>query len=376
MTSVRRPGGHCGADSSSTASSASARRPAGQIEAADVLVAGRLVAAAGVGVGPSLDLVALDGVGLDARADVGDDLLGLRAIAGGEVFHSRWAWYIDSVNAMPLTALRRPSASSSSSTFSSMGMANGSSSTGVSNRPLAGGRSSSTTGVRRAVADARAMRTARAATRSASAVSSLPEEAKPHAPSTSTRTPKPSVSPSETPSTRPDLTVTCSSWRRTTRTSAYSAPCCVAVSRARCVRSRMGRDRVAPQPTMCQARRRTTSAARTTPTAMTPVINAAPMGSISSTNANEPPPSDAGVAAGIADGPSGDDAAGCEAPGSALETGCAATQSGGSGPGGAGCGPRGSGKEVLSEAAHASSNAAMSAPVAVVNASSSVTPPA
>ena len=49
------------------------------------------------------------------------------------------------------------------------------------------------------------MRTASPATRSASAVVRMWLAAKPHAPSTRTRTPKPSLSPEATPSTRPVL---------------------------------------------------------------------------------------------------------------------------------------------------------------------------
>ena len=67
---------------------------------------------------------------------------------------------------------------------------------------------SSTTGSRSAVADARAIRTASPATRSASAVVRMWLAAKPHAPSTRTRTPKPSLSPEATPSTRPVLIAT------------------------------------------------------------------------------------------------------------------------------------------------------------------------
>ena len=81
---VNRPDGHCGALSSSTASSASGSALPGQAQAADVLVPGRVPAAAGVRVGATLVLVAFDGVRLDRRADVGDDLLGEAAVGGGE----------------------------------------------------------------------------------------------------------------------------------------------------------------------------------------------------------------------------------------------------------------------------------------------------
>ena len=137
-----------------------------------------------------------------------------------KVFHSRWAAYRLSVNAMPLTSFIARSAARRSATLRSSGTSNGSSSTGVSNRPCAGGRPSSTTGWRRAVALAFAIRTASAATRSASPVDRWWLAAKPQAPSTSTRTPKPSVSPDCTPSTRVDLMLIDSSIRRITRTSA------------------------------------------------------------------------------------------------------------------------------------------------------------
>ena len=65
--------------------------------------------------------------------------------------------------------------------------------------------------------------------------------AKPHAPSTRTRIPKPSLSPAATPSTRPDLTAIDSSTCWTIRTSAYAAPRTAAVDRARSVRSRIVR---------------------------------------------------------------------------------------------------------------------------------------
>ncbi len=55
-----------------------------QAETPDVLVAGRLPAAARVRVAPALVLVAVDGVRLDRRADVGDDLLGQAAVGRRE----------------------------------------------------------------------------------------------------------------------------------------------------------------------------------------------------------------------------------------------------------------------------------------------------
>src|SRR4029079_709578 len=85
------------------------------------------------------------------------------------------------------------------------------------------------------------MHTASPATRSASVPVRMWLLAKPQAPSTRTRIPKPSVSFEATPSTRPVLIAIDSSCRRTIRTSAYRAPRDAAVSSARSVRSRMGR---------------------------------------------------------------------------------------------------------------------------------------
>src|SRR3954465_12492502 len=104
------------------------------------------------------------------------------------------------------------------------------------------------------------MRTASAAIRSASAAVRTCEEANPHAPSTRTRTPNPSLSPDATPSTRPLLMEMLSSSRRTTRASAYPAPCADAVSSARSVRSDMpaetSRGRSSGHWGVCPSRRR------------------------------------------------------------------------------------------------------------------------
>src|SRR4051812_19922615 len=156
-----------------------------------------------------------------------------------KVFHSRCAAYDDSVKPMPLTALAAWSAARRSAIFVSSGTVNGSWATGVSYVPWAGGRSSRRVRSLSAVALARAIRTASAATRSASAAVRMCDEAKPHAPSTRTRTPNPSLSPDATPSTRPLLMAMLSSSRRTTRASAYPAPWADAVSSARSVRSDM-----------------------------------------------------------------------------------------------------------------------------------------
>src|SRR5687768_17879486 len=165
-----------------------------------------------------------------------------------KVFHSRWPEYIDSVKVTPLTLPAARSAATRSLIFRSSGILKGSSSTGVSKVPLAGGRPSSSTGRRSAVDEALAIRTASAPTRSASASSRASDAAKPQAPSTRTRTPKPSVSPVATPSTRPLLTEIDSSRRRMTRTSAYVAPSWDAVSRARSVNSFTGSRSVTGNP--------------------------------------------------------------------------------------------------------------------------------
>ena len=81
---MRVPAGSGGALSSSTASLAMRSALRLEVHAADELVAGRRPQAAVVGEAAALVLVALDRVGLEARADVGDDLLGVAAVAGGE----------------------------------------------------------------------------------------------------------------------------------------------------------------------------------------------------------------------------------------------------------------------------------------------------
>ena len=81
---VRRPGGHCGARQERDRLLGVLLGVTEQVERADVLVAGRLPAAAVVRPAPALVLVALDRVRLDARADVGDRLLGEAAVARGE----------------------------------------------------------------------------------------------------------------------------------------------------------------------------------------------------------------------------------------------------------------------------------------------------
>ena len=77
------------------------------------------------------------------------------------------------MNAIPLTPAASRSAASRSPIFDSSETLNGSSATGVSYVPWAAGRSSSWTRWRRAVAEARAIRTAWAATRSTSSAASL-----------------------------------------------------------------------------------------------------------------------------------------------------------------------------------------------------------
>ena len=145
---MKRPDGHCGALSSATASSASGSARSCEVEAADVLVAGGLPAAARIRVAPALVFVAVDRVGLDRGADVGDRLLGEAAVASRRTSSIRAGRRsMDSVKTMPCTAAAAWSAASRSAIFVSSETANGSSSTGVSYVPWAGGRSSSTTGV-------------------------------------------------------------------------------------------------------------------------------------------------------------------------------------------------------------------------------------
>jgi hypothetical protein len=87
-------------------------------------------------------------------------------------------------------------------------------------------------------ADAFAISTASAATRSASSTVTICEAAKPHAPSAIARTPNPNESARSALSSRPFFTSAFSSSRRTKRTSAYDAPRFRAVSSARLARSR------------------------------------------------------------------------------------------------------------------------------------------
>ena len=237
---MNRPLGHCGAVSRATASSASGSACSARSQRADVLVAGGVPATARVRVAAALVLVAVDGVGLDRRSDVGDGLLGQAAVGRGE----RLPLALGRVHRLgegdALDLARRP------------------------RRRPAGRRSCARAGRRtdprrpasrtcRGPAAGRRGRPARAAPwRRPGRCARLPRRrgpprprvrtwllAKPHAPSTRTRTPKPSLSPEATPSTRPLLMAIDSSSRRTTRASAYPAPRAVAVSRARSVRSRM-----------------------------------------------------------------------------------------------------------------------------------------
>ena len=82
---MKRPDGHCSALSRATASSARTPARSGEVQPADVLVAGAAErAAVGVRVAPPLVLVALDRVGLDPRAGLGHRLLGPAAVGRGE----------------------------------------------------------------------------------------------------------------------------------------------------------------------------------------------------------------------------------------------------------------------------------------------------
>ena len=180
---VRMPAGSGGAWSSSRASLATRSRVAGQVEGADVLVPGRRPRAAVVGIAPALVLVAVDGVRLDARADVRDHLLGVAAVARGErLLLALGAEDATPSRRCPSTRRRASSAASRSPILRSSGTANGSSTTGVSYRPCAGGRSSSRTRLRMAVALAFAIRTASPATRSASSSAQVMARGEPPGP--------------------------------------------------------------------------------------------------------------------------------------------------------------------------------------------------
>ena len=206
-----------------------------------ILVAAGAPAAARVGIAPALVLVAVDGVRLDPGADVGDDLLGQAAVGGGEGLPLALGGVGRFGEGDPLDRGGGPVGGEE---VGDLGLERDRERVLLERRlvrPRAGGRSSRRVWLRRAVALARAIRTASPATRSASVAVRTCDAAKPHAPSTRTRTPNPSLSPEATPSTRPVLIEMLSSSRRTTRTSAYPAPRAVAVSRARSVRSDMRR---------------------------------------------------------------------------------------------------------------------------------------
>ena len=131
-TIVRVPAGRGGAVSSSAASLGDALGVAREVERADVLVAGRGPRAAVVGIAAALVLVAVDGVRLEAGADVRDHLLRVAAVARGEglLLALRAEDGLgpgDAVDArMASSAARR------SAILRSSGTANGSSATGVS----------------------------------------------------------------------------------------------------------------------------------------------------------------------------------------------------------------------------------------------------
>ena len=122
------------------------------------------------------------------------------------------------------------SARRQSSILSASETANGSRSTWVAYEPEAGSTGARLRPFR--VGVARANPVARAAASRAPDSSSRLEQAKPQAPSTSTRTPMPSLSASSSVSTRPFFVDTC--WPRSTtaRASAYSAPAARAASTA------------------------------------------------------------------------------------------------------------------------------------------------
>ncbi len=81
---VRRPGGRLGRGEQLDGLLGQHGRPLDEVQAADVLVARRAVAA-GFREGATLQVVVAGGLRLEAGTDVGDDLLGLRAIRGVEL---------------------------------------------------------------------------------------------------------------------------------------------------------------------------------------------------------------------------------------------------------------------------------------------------
>ena len=191
-----------------------------QVERADVLVAGRLPAAAVVRPAPALVLVALDRVGLDARADVGDRLLGEAAVARGErlplalgrVLRLRVGDALDLVHRLV-----------GGEEVGDLGLERD------LERILGDRRLERALGRRAIVEDDGPAKGRGGGPGDADGLGGDPvdlggvdarEAAKPHAPSTRTRTPNPSLSPEATPSTRPDLIEIDLERLWTTRTSA------------------------------------------------------------------------------------------------------------------------------------------------------------
>ena len=237
---MNRPLGHCGAVSRATASSASGSASPARSQAADVLVAGGVPAAAGVRVAPALVLVALDRVGLDRRADVGDDLLGEAAVGRGE--------------RLPL-ALGRVHRLGEGDALDLRGGLVGGEQVGDlalerdRERVLLDRRLVRAVGRRSIVEDGRLAEGRRGRPGDADGVGGdavglvrgqdagcwrSPTRRRPGRGRRSLRSRR-----SRRPRPRPLLMAIDSSRRRTTRTSAYPAPSWVAVSRARSVRSRM-----------------------------------------------------------------------------------------------------------------------------------------
>jgi hypothetical protein len=141
------------------------------------------------------------------------------------VFSSRRKNMLELTKRAPLTLSAAAFAASSSATFSSTGTSNGSTLIGLRQVPP-GVRSfgASTTGRTSDGRLARACATASRATRTTSSGVTSRLAAKPHAPSTSTRTPNPDVSLSTIPCTRCSRVKTFCVRLRLTRQSAYDAP--------------------------------------------------------------------------------------------------------------------------------------------------------
>ena len=195
MTVVRTSRGQGFAVSSATASSAIRGAWADEVLAEDELpAAGVLVARPGIGVRAALHLAVADRLRFDPAAGLDQRLIDPRALAGGEVLRLPPRLERRARGAEPgdrAHGLVRPE---EESTRSPTGTANGSMSTGVRYVAVTGATGARRTSASLTSAEARAMATAWAATRSASAAVRTWEAANPQAPSAMARTDSPTAS--------------------------------------------------------------------------------------------------------------------------------------------------------------------------------------